>query len=496
MSFVRKFSLPSSLRVKHRRDRSSSDPIQLRTGSLDTSSQNASDSSGARQSLSRDADSHSILNLETSKQSGAFRRLSFSHRRMKSKSRPEEVASTPRPQADAESCYSIDSVMSMSSQSGYGSDDCMVEKGTIGKKYSLGRATGDKKSVTVVLNDDQHVCEFTTRATETLDRVRLRLGKVAKGKAPIAFRFCYSDGIPVEFTNENTTRLRSCFMGDTTIHIYTAKGMIKKKPTAFAEFSDRVSKVSEDAESVVRCCLRLLEAFDGQTKAPLVSLPSPLPSCALFFRDLGRATLEAPSESKVSWQLIENELKEIERHLKTTLRRPKFVALMTYRADLHGISECVKKIQKELLRAKINDDHPVFFVKTDKPAPEIGSLLTALGRVSFMDLCGEKHAATRRRIANLLSMSEADVVDSIKNKGVSTVLERGMFRNANKPMVKVSSYTSLTDSDAIRDLLAPHIKSQDALIAKQAEKFNSQTYQWAMKVCGNKLTTLISRVCS
>jgi hypothetical protein len=323
----------------------------------------------------------------------------------------------------------------------------MVEKGTIGKKYSLGRATADKKNVTVVLNDDEHVFDFKTRATDTLDRIRLKLGKVAKGKIPIAFRFCYCDGIPVEFCNESTTRIRSCFMGDATIiHIYTAKGMKKRKPTAFAEFSDRLSKISEDAESVVRSCLRLLETFDGQTKAPLDALPSPLPSCALFFRDLGRATLEATPKAKIRWQSIENDVNEIERHLKTLIRRPKFVALMTYRADLHSISECVKNIQKELLHAKINDDHPVFFVKTDKPAPEIDSLLTVLGRVSFMDLCGEKHAGTRRRIADLLSMSEIDVVESIKNKGVSTIFERGMFRNATKPMVKASSYTSLTDS--------------------------------------------------
>ena len=358
----------------------------------------------------------------------------------------------------------------------------VAEKSTIGKKITLkGRTTADKKPVAVYIGDDDNsVCVLVVRPTDMLDRIRARLEKEAKGKVPLAFRFHYSDGIPVEFHNENNTRLQSCVCKDGHLRVFTSKTTYRLQ-AKFDTPVDRVSNISESAESVVRCCLRIIETFDDDKGPSLATLPSPLPSCMLFFRDLGRATLDATSKSKVSWQVVEQNLHEMEQHLKTFLRREKFVALMSYRSDLHQISECVRKIQKEILQAKINDDHPVFFVKMENPSAEIESVLTVVGRVNFLDLCGEKHARTRNLVAELLEMSETDVVESIKNKGTTTVLQHGMFRNASKPVVRISSYNSLTDGNAVKNLLAPHIADQDALIAKQAEAFNPITYKWAMK---------------
>ena len=375
-------------------------------------------------------------------------------------------------------------------------DTIVAETSTIGKKITLkGRTTADKKPMAVHLgHNEESVCLLVIRQTDTLDRVRAKIEKEAKGKVPLAFRFHYNDGISVEFYNEYNTRLQSCVDKHGHLRVCTLKET-DRLPLSYSFDApvDRVSKISDSAEAVVRCCLRLLETFDCDDGPSLATLPSPMPCCMLFFRDLGRATLDAtPSTSKssVSWDVVEQNLCKMERHLKTFLSREKLVTLMRYRSDLQEISECVSKIQKEILHAKINDDHPVFFVKIENPSAEIDSVLTVLGRNNFLDLGGEKHARTRHRLADLLEMSETDVVESIKNKGKTTVFERGMFCNAAKPLVRETPSTLLADGNEIKNLLAgneiknllaPHIADQDTLIAEQAEAFHPITYQWAMK---------------
>lgn len=356
----------------------------------------------------------------------------------------------------------------------------VVEKVILGMKHTLARVATAEKVVVQVFDEDGLLGEIEVRPSEILSKVRKRMDKVLNDIGASFYYFQYSDGIPVEKDNEENTRVESCQRQDGSLYLGFSD-MSDDSGLEVRVSNSQLKNISNEAEAVVRTCMRILEGRHTNTRVAQIDLPDPLNPCLLFLKNLIRAIASCLNKPRVNWKLIDSELKELEKILKIIQQRNEFVLLMSYKSDIEQLSTSIEKIQRELdRRSNFSNDNPVFYVRIEKPRRQIDSLLSILDKTSFLDLCGEKHAKTRHRIAKFLDIDELEVINRIKTKGVPSVLSSGMFRNAKLVASQGTSYKCLQDTETIKELLAPHIKSQEALISVKAESFNPNTFKWVM----------------
>jgi hypothetical protein len=358
-----------------------------------------------------------------------------------------------------------------------------AEKTLLGIKHNLGRYTHEDKEVEMAVHMENmgQICEVESRPSEFISKIRKKIENDTTKAIPRYLRFCYSDGNPVESVNEETTRAASCRDDDGNLLVCTPEDIADKNLYGLHVVEAQLVSIPNGSDVVVRCCVQLLEEFAAVVQEEGINrnLPDPLPSCLIFFRDVARAIMTLTGTCRVNWREVETQLKVIAVELRAERLRNEFVGLMSYRSGIDQLRTSIQTIQKELLQTTISDDHSVYFVRIARPTRRVDSLLNTLARTNFLDLCGEKHAKTRHRIAIVLSMDEMEVIKRIKSKGVSNVFDAGMFRDAGLH-VHGASYSSQMDRAMIKDILAPHIDTQNALIAKKAESFNPRTFQWAL----------------
>jgi WD40 repeat protein/DNA polymerase III delta prime subunit len=367
-----------------------------------------------------------------------------------------------------------------SSRSSTSDEEYSEEKCILGMKRFLRTSISEKKCTSIFVQDT-FLGDVEARSSELLCNIRRRLLKKNFENIPSFYCFLYKDGTHISIENEMNTWVSSCLRDNGGIWIDITFDISDEFSTYITVPNFNSEKITSEAEPVVRSCLQFLESRSFK-RTFTIDLPDPEKPCYRFLRNLIRSVMSLCNTTGVNWKVLEIKLERLNEMLKIIQRRAEFALLMSYKIDMKNLSDIISEIQEVLDKnSDLSDDDPVFFVRIDSPRRSIKTLLNILSKSSFLDLCGDKHAKTRLYIANFLNISEREVINRIKNKGLPSVIGNGMFRNMHLTRSVEGSYSNRLDREELQKLFAPHIESQESLISVKANCFNKRTFQWAVR---------------
>jgi hypothetical protein len=253
----------------------------------------------------------------------------------------------------------------------------------------------------------------------------------------------------------------------------------------FTIAEDRLRDVSAEAEGVIRCCFRLMEAFRNKANVIHCDLPDLLDMGMKFVRDVARATTDATGPSEVHWSSIDQDLHALEAMMRTIINSDKLRLLWSFRHDQKAMKKIIASIQRELRGSPdIQNDHAVFYVRFKRTLPETVFILDSISKISPYALLDPKQETIRKKVAAFLKISEEDLSKQIERENKVVLFQaknhKASFRDRTSLVQKSPSIVALADKHALKDVLAPLWEQQGRIIERKAILFDDDTRKWAV----------------
>ena len=362
----------------------------------------------------------------------------------------------------------------------------------------FGRLSASHATPLTIFLDGAEMGEISIGHRETVRHTRTRLVSEMKGLAGKNFHFWYDDQQckVVTFEDEASVKINSCMGHDHILHLRSREFMKTERNISDFIFSeDRLRDLVPEAETVVRCCFRLLEEIiqPKATKNTDPNLPSQALNCITFIKDVARATVDArrtkenPLPSNVNWGNVQQHVHGLEDIFHEFINRDGFGLWWFYKADQNALKQAMGFIQREFRQSpNLRDNHPVFSTHIKLASSQAEALVTTLDKISLEDFLGKKHEKTRQKLASFLSTTEEDLCREIQNKksnfsSLGTKRERSLFHDRGTVPHRNAFMKILLEKGGLQSILRPLHQFQNEFVDQQAADFQQGTRDWALE---------------
>lgn len=369
----------------------------------------------------------------------------------------------------------------------------------------FGRLSATHAPPSTIFFDGAEMGKMVVGHRETVENTRARLITEMKGLAGKKFHFWYDDQQckVVPFEDEVSVKISSCMGHDHILHLRSREFMKNEQNISDFLFSeDRLRDLAPEAETVVRCCFRLLEETmqPKSMKNADPNLPSQALNCVTFIKDVARATVDArrtkenPLPSNVKWGMVQQHVRELEDIFHEFIKREGFALWWFYKADQHAVKQVIGFIQREFRQSpNLRDNHSVFSAHIKSASSQAEALVTTLDKISLEDFLGKKHEKTRIKLASFLNTTEEDLCREIRNKKSNIlfsgkITERSLFRDRGTVPHRNAFMKVLLEKGGLQSILRPLHQFQDIFVDHQAADFQQGTRDWALEAFDDFLT--------
>jgi WD domain, G-beta repeat len=364
-------------------------------------------------------------------------------------------------------------------------------------RLSVGKS---QSSATTVYLDGREMGLMAIRDRESAERIRERFLTEMKGfvgQEDFHFWYAGKESHIVDRELEATTKIKDCMDEHHILHCRTCQFMSSDQTMAGFNISEeRLRDLAPEAESVVRCCFRLLEdtmTLKAINKNADANLPNQALNCVKFIKDVARAavdsrrTKEHPSLPNVHWEKVQKCLHELEDLFRDSVKHEGIAVWWFYKTHQKNAKQLISEIQREFRQSpNLQDDHPVFFVHLKQASPQAEALATTLDKIAIDDFISKKHEKTRIKLAAFLSITEEELRFEILNKKSNILFshhseDRAHFREQNEGPHRNSLMKSLIEKGGLKGILDPLHDFQDEFVDRLAADFQNGTRDWALE---------------
>lgn len=360
------------------------------------------------------------------------------------------------------------------------------------RRMSLGKAPA-VEFASVYFNG-RHLGEVKfTKPNPMVSDVRVILCESFTDLAQSTFSFWYSkDEVDaVDLEDEQSTRITDC-LAENVLCINTTEFMNDDLDISDLHMADdELRDISPAAESVIRCCFRLLEeAVMNSEKKDNPALPKLAKTCARFVKLIARATVDSrstkenPTSPGVKWYFVELLLHRVEEQLVLCDSRHKIAEWWFYRKDQNALLDTIRQTQ-DAFRSSPNlpTNHPLFHFKLPKLGASAAYLVDILHKVKPMQFTGKKYDSDREKLARYLGVNEAQLRSEILSKKERIFLynagESPLFRRRTAPAKADKETLKGIGSISLKETLAPLFELQETFIDENVMEFCEGTREWA-----------------
>ena len=341
---------------------------------------------------------------------------------------------------------------------------------------------------------------MTIQDRESAERIRERFLKEIKGfvgQGNFHFWYAAKECHIVEREHEATTKIKDCMDEHHILHCRSSQFMNGDQTIADFNISEeRLRDLAPEAESVVRCCFRLLE--DTMTPKAInknadANLPNQAINCVKFIKDVARAAVDSrrtkdhPLPPNVHWEKVQKCLRQLEDLFRDSVKHEGIAVWWFYKTQQKNAKQLIAEIQREFRQSpNLRDDHPVFFVQLKQASPQAEALATTLDKIALDDFISKKHEKTRIKLAAFLSMTEKELRYEILNKKSNILFshhneDRAHFCEQNGGLHRNSLMKSLLEKGGLKGILDPLHDFQNEFVDRLAADFQDGTRDWALE---------------
>jgi WD40 repeat protein len=334
-----------------------------------------------------------------------------------------------------------------------------------------------------------------TKPNPMVSDVRLILCATFRDLAQSTFSFWYSndEAEAVDVEDEENTRISDC-LDENVLCINTMEFINDDLDISDLQMTDhQLRDISPGAESVIRCCFRLLEdaVVVQVNEKHNPALPKLAKTCARLVKLIARATVDSrstkenPASPGVKWYFLELLLHRVEEQLVLCNSRHKVAEWWFYCKDQNGLLDTIRRTQ-DAFRSSPNlpINHPLFRFKLPKLGASAAHLVEVLHKVKPIQFTGKKYDSDREKLARYLGVSEAQLRSAILSKKERIFLDDAeesplFFRPSAPGKGDRATLNKRNGSINLKETLGPLFELQETFIDDMVSEFCLGTREWA-----------------